>query len=532
MATNPFSAAIDTPGAAAMSQAASAIGDLARNPDGKGLIRADGTIIQTERLLTARARYGKEALLTGETGDRGSPAYIKLLTSQPQYSEYLSGNTKRDVTFKGLVGPDSLVSKMSNPQEVGWATGYDKFLLTNVSCEMNEKVQISEVFGDSEVVYYFGRHPLIFSISGVLIDSPDNSWFVDWIKLYSDFLRGSQLARNYELVRIVLPNMEITGSISSFGWGQNSARDVDISFSMQFIAKVVTPIDATPDGMVASNELKFVNFSNVAGFSGQEAVNAFKDKVTGLSAVLSNPASSVKDKAAAFEAVGQGLGSSSGSSLIGAKNSINGFQKTIDGWSKSSENAFSAIERSAAFQTVTSSLEGIRTNLFSPIYGVLSSLTKLVSTTFNSANRLFNKLITPVRNILRDITKISQKAIALVNLVNSSIRGLGRNIKGQLKGTVSDFKTAVKTLKKARGTIASMPSSLGQSIGAMFSQGVLAENAPFLRTPTKLTFTSPSLKFTSTPDAQPVLSLSPKPSTKVALLQALGTYTPEGAATL
>lgn len=530
MATNPFSSLASAQATASF--AASAIGDLALQPDGKGLIRNDGTIVQTERLLTARARYGKEALLTGETGDRGAPAYIKLLTSQPQYAEYLSGNTKRDVTFKGLIGPDSAVSKMSNPQEAGWAVGYDKFLLTGISCEMSEKVQIAEVFGDNEVVYYFGRHPLVFAISGVLIDSPDNSWFVDWIKLYSDFLRGSQLARNYELVRLVLPNMELTGTISSFGWRQESNRDVDIGFSMQFIAKVVTPIDATPDGMVKSNQLDFVNFSNVAGFSGQEALNSFKDKVASMTAVLSNPASSLKDKAQAFDQIGKGLGSSQGSFLAGTKGSIQGFQKTIDGWTKSTNGAFSSVEKSAAFQTVTSALNGVRTNLFSPIYGVLSSLSKLVSTVFNSANRIFNKLITPVRNILRDITKIANKAIALVNQVNSSIRGLGRNIKGQLKGTVSDFKTALKTLKKARGAIASMPSSLGQSVGAMFSQGVLANDAPFLRTPAKLSFTSPSLRFTAELNSPPILSLSPKPATKVALLEALVPYSPEGAGTL
>ena len=74
-------------------------------------------------------------------------------------------------------------------------------------------------------------------------------------------------------------------------------------------------------------------------------------------------------------------------------------------------------------------------------------------------------------NILRDITDISKKAIALVNLVNSSITGVGRNVNSQLKGLNSDFKTAIKTLGKAAGTIANAPVSAAQSARNMFSIG-------------------------------------------------------------
>ena len=83
----------------------------------------------------------------------------------------------------------------------------------------------------NEVIYYFGRQPLIFNLTGVLIDSADNNWFVDWVKLYSEFFRGTQTAKNYELIKIVLPNMIITGTISAFSWQQDSSRDTDIPFS-------------------------------------------------------------------------------------------------------------------------------------------------------------------------------------------------------------------------------------------------------------------------------------------------------------
>jgi hypothetical protein len=232
----------------------------------------------------------------------------------------------------------------------------------------------------------------------------------------------------------VLPNMAITGTISGFSWSQDSNRDVDIPFSFQFIAKVVEPIPAMSDGMPTSNNLQYVDFRQVSQFVSQSSINSLKNQVSNASSIIQSPTSSLKQKGAALSTIGSGVGGTFGSFLESSKDSIKGFQKTVDGWTSSENSFFNGVKTSALFQTVTSSLNGIRTNLFSPIYGVLSSLTKLVSNTFNSATSIFNAVIQPVRNMLRDITNISKKAIALVNLVNTSITGFGRYVNGQLKG--------------------------------------------------------------------------------------------------
>ena len=508
------------PSQATNSVTASKIGDLARSTKNNSVLDSNGTIKQTERLFSARARYGRTDLLSANSRDigtdRGQFGYIKLLTSQQQYNEYISGNTSRDLTYKDLLGEGGLVSNMANPSDTGQKRGYDHFLLTGVSCNMTEKTQITEVFGDSEVIYYFGRRPLVFSIRGVLIDSPDNNWFVEWLKMYNDFLRGSQLARNYELIKLVLPNMILTGSISSMSWAQDSNRDIDIPFTFEFIAKIVEPREAVPDGMPTSNKLNYVNFSAASSFMGQAQINSLKGQVASLTSAIQDPTKSLREKGAALNALGTGLGGSFGSFLESTKGGITDFQKRVDSWTAAENTYVNAIKNSAMYQTITSSLNGIRTNLFSPIYGVLSSLTKLVSNAFNAATSLFNNLITPVRNILRDITNISKKAIALVNLVNSSIKGFGRNVTGQLRGTADDFKTAIKTLKKAAGTVATSPASISHSIRTMFTSGGFSTDPPFLRTPAKLTFSSPSLTTTGN-----------KPASKTALLQAMGVYTPE-----
>jgi len=378
---------------------------------------------------------------------------------------------------------------------------------------MSEKVQISEVFGDNEVVYYFGRQPLIFNISGLLIDSADNNWFVTWLKMYDDFLRGSQTAKNYELLKIVLPNMAITGTISGFSWNQDASRDVDIPFTFQFIAKIVEPIPATNLDMVTSNRLASVDFSKAATLVSQANINSLKGKLASLTSVIQDPLASLTQRGSALSQLGSGIGGVFGGLVTSTYGTVSGLQNTVEGWNKSTLSYLASVQNSAMYQTVTSSLNGIRTNLFSPIYGVLSSLTKLVSNTFNAANSIVNGLINPVRNILRDITNISRKAIALVNLVNSSIRGFGRNIAGQLQGVSSDYKEALKTLKKASGVIASAPKSAAHAVENMFSNSLVLTSAPFLQSSPKLTFIRPTLS-----------SSGAAPKSKVSLLKGVSKY--------
>lgn len=503
MSNNSFNDVVKNPTQATALAAANTVSEAARG-SGLNVLKKDGSIFQSERLFTARPRYASASSTyvdgTGADrgGSRGDWAYIKLMTSDTQFKEYQKGTTKRLLNDKELIGTNGIVTEMANNGEAMNNVGYDRFLITSVACDMSEKVQISEVFGDGEVVYYFGRQPLIFTIGGLLIDSVDNNWFVEWVKIYSEFMRGSQTARNYELLKIVLPNMTITGTMSNFSWRQDGNRDTDIPFSFQFIAKIVQPNALPPGPIINSNAIKGVNFDK-AKMVSQADINSLKMQNRNLMNVISNPKSSLRDKGAALAAVGTGTGGVSGIADEKVKGTINGFQKTIDGWTKQQNNYVKSIQTSALFQTVTSSLNGIRTNLFSPIYGVMSSLTKLVSNTFNSASSIFNSLITPVRNILRDITNISNQAIALVNLVNNQIKGFGRNVTGQLKGVESDFKTAIKTLGKAAGVVASAPISAAQNAKLLFSSGRLSSRSSFLQSTPKLSFIRPSLTILKKP---------------------------------
>lgn len=437
----------------------------------------NGRIRQNERLFTARPRYTPKAksqkeVYKNSSVSRGTHAYIKLLTSETLAAKYSSSRGVRE--GDDLTGQGSIVSRMvSNRSD----TGYDSFMLARVSCQLQEKLQVTEVFGDGEVAYYFGRQPIVFDISGVLVDSPDNSWFTDWLRMYSSILRGSQLAQNQELLRLVLPNMTLTGTISSTNWSQDSSNDVAISFGFQFLAKRVEPTAAVLQNVTADDLGGLIDFTQASKYISQQNINSFKSQIASLESAVSSPNSTIASLGSALSGLGSGIGGglgAVGSTLGGVASSVREF---VTG------NAFSVglANTASLFRTLSANLNGIRAQLFSPIYGVLTSLTKLVNNTVGDISSIFNSLFSPVRNILRDITNISNQAIGLVNLVNSSILGVGRNLSRQIGSTRDEFNQAIKSIGRAAGSIATSPQTVLQSVQSLISGGSILPSAAFLR---------------------------------------------------
>lgn len=423
--------------------------------DAKSITSADvpATITQSERLFTTRSRSVNN--LEGG-GDRGERAYIKILTTNTDNS--LNRNSSQS---HGSSQPTSLGTSSGGVlQEAVTGNGYASFLLTDVACTLEEKLQVVEVFGDAEVSYYFGRQPIMFNLSGLLIDSVDNNWFIEWLEMYSHVMRGTELARNYELVRIVLPNMTIEGTINRMSWNQNSARDVDIPFQFSFLAKQIVPKPVTLPNKPLTND-PVINFGKAEGFlsqSGQNNIkmNSLQDNIRGLQAVISDPGSSIKDFASSLTNLG-----SSG---------VNGYYSSTQ--ISSSRNGGG----SGLFSGVNSNLSGVRASLFSPVYGVLSSLTKLIKGSSGDVSRVIGSFTNPVRDILRDVRNVSNQAIGIVNLANNSIH----NITNQITNLDRDTRNTIALLKKTGGIITSSPKTIASSIRELFNAGKMPLTSKFI----------------------------------------------------
>ena len=424
-------------------------------------------ITQTERLFTTRSR---SINYQDGGGNRGQRTFIKVISNDPATSlkRHLS-DIAGQTTSLGNSSGGALADAINNTSVFG---GYADFLVTDINCSFDEKMQVTEVFGDGEVVYYFGRQPMVVEFGGMLIDSPDNNWFIQFVEMYSEALRGSQLARNYELLKIVTPNMTFIGTVTRMSYRQNSDRDVDIPFQFSFLVKQVIPNPIITPGAPSSNS-SVLNTDKVASFQTQGDIVSIKQRAAGLQGVIQNPFSTTQDYASALSAPtplgGSDNTTGTSTSYASTANLSPGTAHTPDGTNGANSPGL--------FSNVTSNLTGMRASLFSPVYGVLSSLTKLVSSTTNSVTSVISSFTTPIQNMLRDVKNISNQAVGVVNMINNSIQSV-TNIGRQLD---NDVYTTMASLKHTAGVITSAPQSIASNLRDMISAGTLPASRSFLQ---------------------------------------------------
>lgn len=426
------------------------------------------TIEQTERLFTTRTR-GINYTTGG--GDRGQHTYIQLLTK----------NTTNIVdihTSEGMSKPTSLGTNTQGPLVDAVNAKYGDFLLTDIRGGFDEKLQVTEVFGDAEIVYYFGRQPMNMQFQGLVIDSPDNNWFIQWIEMYAHVLRGTELAKNYELIKIITPNMSFIGTLTHMGWNQNSTRDADIPFEFNMLVKQIIPNAVMISGKPTTQGIS-LNADKVANYVTQSQIYSQKSAASNLVNIIQNPFSTVSDFAGAMT-VSSPL--SSGSSVL---NSVSGFTNVnnlIGGFSQLNPLSSSGTSSTTSsgldiFTNVTSNLAGIRASLFSPVYGVLNSLTKLISSSGGGINSVISSFTNPVRTILRDVRNISNQAVGVINLINNNIMGATN----QIRNVDSDLRATLATLKKTAGVISTAPQTITSHLRDLVNSGKLPATTGYLQ---------------------------------------------------
>lgn len=392
-------------------------------------------------------------------GDRGYRAYIRLMTSS---NVNISDTSTYASAITGSGG--SLDQAVNGSSAYG---GYASFLLTGVQAGLNEKVQVTETFGDNEVYYYFGRQPMTFSFSGVLIDSVENDWLTQWLYMYSQVMRGTSLAKNYQLLKIVLPNMTLIGTMAGMNFSQSSERDTDIPFSFQFLVKRLIPTPVNLMGTAFSPDASSINFNSGNDFLSQSGINTVKSSLSSYYDTIQSATSSVSSVASSLVGLGSGLTGSVSAATFGAATSSSTGTVTATG----------AVSSSDAFYGITATLAGARASLFSPAYGVLSSLTKLISSSSSNVSSVFNSVLSPVNSVLRDIKSISTQATGIVNLVKGSVL----NLAGQVVTTERSFLATVGSIENTVGSITTAPQSLFSYIQGMVGTGKLSSGTPFLQ---------------------------------------------------
>jgi len=359
----------------------------------------------SERLyvLTSRAGALSYSDPSSYQSNRGDIARIRLLSPN-----------KLDVTSRGteVQGLD-LTQDLTS---LGSGT-FAKFMLTDVAVSYSEKVQVNTVFGDSDVVYYFGKNPPSVQISGLIFDDVQSNWFSTFLGLYDSTFRGTKLASRFEMIELLLPNMKMVGSIASLSYSQNSTTDVSIPFSITFIPKTILPLPALKGKGTLTKYATLLNFS-----AGKSA----------------------KDYLAQY-----------GSPLSGVLKSF-GFTDTV--------NSFSGA------------LDSFRSNVVSPIYGMITIITKVVKATSGDITSLISSFTDPVNRILGDITGIATQTVALAKVIEQS----AKNISAIPRQVEINLRNTLHSLKNSAGVISRVPESVSEIVKRSYSTGNVKSGSSLL----------------------------------------------------
>ena len=385
---------------------------------------AEVTAATSERLYVVEPRSAQGVYNGNSITDRGPTASIKLINSNNTLQAILADNARMK---EGNINADDFLILTGRSLLTNSNVGYNRFLLTSCDVAYSEKTQIMTTFGDNEVVYYFGKNPVVMNLQGMLIDSLTNDWFCSFIKLYQTFLRGTQLAKNFEMIELVLPNMSVIGSIISLSSHQDSARDTDIPFSMQFYAKEIKMLPQLTMGPTAINN--------------------------SVTAIFSNP-----DR------------SSQGASLPAktATTTNNGF--TEPAW-LSNPGVISNIT-----STINTGYTWFRNNIVSPVVSVIASLTRIIQVISKDISNIVSSFTTPLNAILSDVMSISVQANSVAIIIENAATNIGH----LLSEPRVNLRNTLASLKHTAGVISRLPEDVSTNFKKNYHVGKIGSNAAIL----------------------------------------------------
>lgn len=123
--------------------------------------------------------------------------------------------------------------------------GYIDFLIQQAQHTFNEKFAVSETLSDNGVAFFFGQSMPIWPYSGILINTVQDDQAVNMFRLYTEILRGTQMARRQKVVSLIYDAYIVTGVMINLNMAYASDNETKVPFSFQLLVKRVQISKAT-----------------------------------------------------------------------------------------------------------------------------------------------------------------------------------------------------------------------------------------------------------------------------------------------
>jgi hypothetical protein len=220
-----------------------------------------------------------------------------------------------------LVGGKTEGSKTAYGVPFG-GNGYIDFLLQQANHSLNEKYQVVETLSDNYVAFFFGQSAPIFQYSGSLMNTFQDDWAINMLRLYQSLGRGSQLARRGVLFYLRYDSIAVSGSLLNLNWSLTGDVEIVVPFSFNMLVRKIhflygglePPTDIGDDGTVLKPSMSFWPMRYNPNESYKELQGHMDDNMGGASPMGSGTQTKVNQTppAASPEETGNGLPGSEG----------------------------------------------------------------------------------------------------------------------------------------------------------------------------------------------------------------------------
>ena len=160
---------------------------------------------------------------------------------------------------------------------------YTNFLVSHWEQADMEKLQVVDTFGE-DYVYFFGRRPRQYSLTGFLLNTADFNWRGMWWRNYVEYLRGYKLAKMRARAYMYVDGAVIEGYFLNSNVPSDAASPNMVQFSTTML--VTNYVDTTSFTIPTPGKYEYIG--------GPPANDAGKTKVSDIKGKASAAAKAAK----------------------------------------------------------------------------------------------------------------------------------------------------------------------------------------------------------------------------------------------
>lgn len=160
--------------------------------------------------------------------------------------------------------------------------GYLDFFIQQATMPLREKMDVKEVLSDNYASFFFGQAAPVWSFTGWLFNTVQDDQTTNFLRLYLEILRGTQLARRQKVVSLKIDSYVITGVLISTSFNLRAETETCVPFQFEILVKRVAIVNYTVGWVPTRAGTPFAADPNATPYDGRQMPSGARLAVAGI----------------------------------------------------------------------------------------------------------------------------------------------------------------------------------------------------------------------------------------------------------